>query len=199
MDTYCPRTGDPICKCKKADGKIIIDFDAFKTAMRRIFTDHAVYTSKLIEKSVPTLLPDANDTAARLLENPLHIRTVLEPILGPVVGEQLQNLFTEHLKLAAATLEPARTEKSREVKIGVEKLLEQGKQVGMLLGSIDPTKLSPELAIREFNTHNNYVVSLVTLRTQRGKDKEYINLYDDYFNHMMALSDSVTSVLPRKC
>ena len=195
---YCKVTGDPICKCKRTEGKVIVNFNDFKTAMRRVFTDHANYTSLLIMASVPVLQPDAGEIATRLLENPMHIRVLLEPFKGPIVGAQIEQVFTEHLKLAAAALEPARMNRKRELQSDVNALLEQGKQVGMLLSSINPLKFSPENAINEFTTHNEYVVKLVTLRSQK-KYKEYIDTYDMYFNHMMELSDLITIALVPNC
>lgn len=197
-DTYCKITGDPVCKCKRVEGKTIVNFEDFRVTMRRIFTDHAVYTSLLIIQSVPKLEPDADITAKRLLENPVHLRAVLQPFLGPAAGQQVENLFSQHLKIAASALGPARMGNQREITAKVNELLEQGKEVGKLLGSINPIKLSPATAIAEFTTHNQYVAKLATLRSQR-KYQEYIDTYDDYFNHMMALSDTVTMALPRSC
>ena len=188
----------PICKCKMAAGKVVVNFEDFKTILKRVFTDHAVYTSLLIMQSVPTLQPDASVITERLLLNPKDIRNLLEPFLGSKIGMQLEEAFTQHLKLAAGTLEPLRLGKKREVQDAVNKLVDQGVKVGTLLGSINPSKLSTAVAIKEFETHNNFVVELATLRSQ-GKYIEYINLYDIYFDHMMGLSDLITIALVPNC
>ena len=195
---YCKITGDPICKCKRKENKIVVNFDDFRLAMRRIFTDHAVYTSLLIMQSVPVLQQDADEIAARLLENPSHIRFLLEPFLGVEVGIKIEEAFTQHLKLAASALEPVRLNRTRETQAAVNKLLEQGTLVGSLLGSINPLKFPENKAIEEFNTHNNFVVKLATLRSQ-GNYKEFISTYDIYFNHMMEMSDTITVALIPNC
>ena len=192
--SQCKITGDLMCKCKQKEGKVIVDFEAFRVALRRIFTDHAVYTSKVIESSVPVLQFDSKDNIDRVLENPGHIRFLVEPFLGVAAGEKVEALFTEHLKLAAATLEPVRLGNKKATAAAVAKFMEQGVQVGMLIGSINSKKLNKEQAIQEFSTHNEFVVKLATLRSQR-KSKEYNETYDFYFNHMMELSDSIANAL----
>ena len=194
----CKITGDPVCKCKHKAGKIIVNYEDFKTSMRRVFTDHAVYTSDVIKESVPILQPDADENTNRLLENPADIRFLMEPFLGSVIGQQIQDLFTQHLKLAAATLEPARNGRANELQRAIDELLTQGIKIGQLLGSINPNKLNVNNAIIEFETHNQFVVQLVSLRS-KDMYQEYIDTYDIYFNHMMQLSDTITNALVVEC
>lgn len=190
----CKVTGLHPCKCKHRDNKLIVDFDDYRVALRRAFTDHAVYTSCLITESVPILQPDAAFVSERLLRNPTDIRNLLQPLIGSEKGEVVERVIGDHLKLAAATLEPVRNNDSQRTARAVEAFLNQGNEFGSALSSLNPSKLPLDVAVTMVRDHNNFVVNLATLRQQKNYE-DYINTYDVYFSHMMEFSDALCNAL----
>jgi len=175
--------------------KVVVNFEDFKANLRQVFTDHGVFTSQLIISSVPIVQPDSDSFKNKLLQNPTDIRVAIEPFVGVETALAVQNLFTEHLVLAATALEPVRNGDSVAIAAAVNNLLEQGDKVGAALGSVNPAKLSPQDAIDNMRTHNTFVAKLATLR-QEGQYDEYVRVYTEYFNHLMGLSDAVAGAMP---
>jgi hypothetical protein len=161
-------------------------------AMRKVFTDHAVGTSNLIMDSLPTLNPEAAKAdTKRILENPADIASLIGEFFDKKLSNTIETVFTDHLKLAAATLKPARLGDKRAVNVSAKEFYGQGVQVGKALGMINVQFFPPETAISEMAVHNNFVVSLVKLRASE-RYEEYIDTYELYYAHLLKLADRIT-------
>lgn len=190
----CPVTGDSICTCgqkkyikTKVGRAMLLDM---KSALRKIFTDHAVYTNWLILESLPIKNNSdkfLNSVVTRLLQNPSDIANLIQPIVGTTVASKVEKLFTEHLKLAAATLEPARNEMLKDLDTAIKLFYANGEEIGTLLGQINSYKLSGEDGRKLMQGHNEYVVKLVSKR--KDLDDTYTVTYDEYYKHMLMFSD----------
>ena len=194
----CPVTGGKRCHCntlqihQKAT-ELPVDL---RSAVRVIFTEHAVYTSYLILESLPTLDPDAAVVKAlteRLLRNPHDMADLLAPKVGVTNATNVQQVFTKHLELAAATLEPARLGDTDKLTGAVTAFVTQGNDVARVLYSLNPSKLPLADMEKEMTTHNNLVVQLVTFRSKRNAD--YWSLYDFYYSHLLFLADTIYQAL----
>lgn len=194
MKKRCPRTGDAHCKCVSNDGLIIVNESDFRVALRKVWTDHAEYTSSVIVSNLPVLQNDANDWINRVLATSEQMKELLIPYLGTLYAKELAAALTEHLKLAAAALVAVRNGDTRAINNAVGHFYKQGELVGALLGSIKSEVLSVEKATSEFEKHNRFVVQLATLRKQNNT-KEYIKVKDMYLSHMMDLSDMMTAAI----
>jgi len=161
-----------------------------KSALRKVFTDHVVYTSWLIVESLPVLQPNAEYVTLRLLENPKDIADLISPIVGPKMALPVQEQFTEHLKLAATALTPVRDGDSVGTEGAVKDFYDQGDVLSMAISDLNPEKLPLETVTKLIHEHNQHVVNLATLR-QRQNYGQYIRDYDDYYKHMMGISDTL--------
>ena len=193
---FCPVTGENQCHCadKAATplgAAIRMDLGG---VLRKLFTDHAVYTNWLILASLPILQRDAPDVVERLLKNPDDIAALIAQIKGPQAATAAQQVISDHLLLANAALKPVREENAAETQMAVNAFYVQGDTFGDVLSSLNPKKLTKEQARAMVRKHNEYVVQLATLRTQ-GKFKEYIMIYDEYYKHMLMFSDQVYNTL----
>src|SRR5437016_4835251 len=104
MTTYCPVTGEVTCRCATKTTKVNGLLVDVRSALRKLFTDHAVYTERYIEKFFCNN-PTAKDTANRLLENQKDIGDFVAPIVGKQNGDMLTKLLTEHIMCAVAVLD----------------------------------------------------------------------------------------------
>lgn len=196
----CPRTGSPICRCREGEklartskgAAMLLDL---KCALRRVFTEHTVYTSSLIVASLPELNSRyAKAVTTRILMNPADIAALLRPIIEPALAGDIEAAFTEHLKLAAATFKPIREHDGEATEVAVDALVEQGNLVALYLSAINPHVIPIEEAEEEFRQHNLYVAELATLREQE-KYEQYVEVYDTYRAHMDGLSDLIYAAL----
>jgi hypothetical protein len=79
----------------------------FQDEMRKLWEDHIVWTRQFIV-SVAHDLPDADPTAQRLLANQVDIGDVFRRFYGNAVGNELTDLLTDHILIAAQILAAAK-------------------------------------------------------------------------------------------
>src|SRR5574341_1981884 len=72
---------------------------AFHDAMRQLWEDHITWT-RLYIVSAAGNLPDAEQTAQRLLKNQADIGDAVRPFYGDAAGERLTALLREHILTA---------------------------------------------------------------------------------------------------
>jgi hypothetical protein len=197
MEKLCPITGDQHCKCKTnlaitpLGRALLVDT---KAAVRKVFTDHLVFTNWVIIESVPELTDSQPIIVNRLLENPKDIAVLLRSIIGNELARKVEELFTVHLKLAAAALTPLREGNSKALNKAVTEFLEQGKELAAGLHALNPEKLSLAYADKLVSEHNQFVVDIATTR-QKGEAKKHVNLYDEYFHHGLGFADAIYETL----
>ena len=167
---------------------------ALKAALRKVFTDHANYTSELISANFPVLNgPFADAVGARLSRNPADIAVVFEDFSGPSgrsgLAPRVREAFAKHLEMAAAVL-PLLRSGSPVLDKAVAALYSNGNQVADVLGGISPGVLSPATAREAVRRHNEFVVKLAQLR-KGERYREYVRTYDDYYDHILQIADSL--------
>ncbi len=195
--SICPITGETPCKCPHKLSQTPIGnalLADLKSSLRKVFSDHAWYTSWLIVESVPVLQPDNQIVAKRLLKNSDDIANLLSYIIGQHRAQEIGLLFRNHLLLAVAALEPVRNGQTQLVNEAVQKFYAQGDLVGTGLHNLNQHKLSEPYAIRMMRQHNEYVVQLATLRQKRDYEN-YVKTFDEYYKHMLQFSDMVYETL----
>jgi len=187
----CPITGSD-CHCNKKlaatreGSSLLIDL---KGSLRFLFTDHTNLTSRLIEKQLPVLRYGADSVAKRLLRNPSDIRKLIEPIVGAGLGKDIEQLFSDHLKLAAAVL-PLLRNGSANLKQSIDKFYAQGDDVAEGLTKINEIKLPYSETKKMMHLHNERVVKLATLAFAEKED-EFTKTYDAYYAHILKLADAI--------
>ena len=73
---------------------------ALHDTMRRLWTDHVVWTRQFIVSELADL-PDLEAATARLLANQVDIGDAIEPFFGAAAGDALTALLEEHILIAA--------------------------------------------------------------------------------------------------
>jgi hypothetical protein len=192
--SVCKITGQSPCKCSKNKNKVVIDSNDYRLALRKLFTDHAVYTGFAIIESLPVAQPNVPFVLARLLQNAPDIANLLEPIIGGVKANVVNQVITEHLKLAAATLEPVRNGETLLAEQAVNNFLAQGNVFADAVYSLNPAKLNQTEVRNMVRQHNDFVVQLVALRKDE-KYAEFIKVADEYYKHMLMFSDALWEAL----
>jgi hypothetical protein len=196
---YCPTTGEYGCSClvnpdqyqSELGNALKVDL---KASLRKVFSEHSDYTHFLIVESLPVLQASVSAVTTRLLRNPIDIANRIEPLVGPDKAELVAQLFTDHLKLAAAALKPVREGHKKATQEAVEKLYQQGDVLAEGLYLLNPKKLDLETVTRMIHEHNEFVVELATLR-QTKQYEEYIMTYDEYTKHMLMIADALYQAL----
>lgn len=183
MDDFCPVIGEPTCHCSGDMNPVLIP--RHRDTLRKLFTDHAVYTKMFIVAFLDTR-PEANVLQTRLLANQPEIGTYFGVFLGQDNGVAIGDLFTEHIKLAAGVLKALKT--GGDVKKAIELVFVNVDKVSTALSELSNGYLSYEKIYGEFGKHNEFVVEIAKLHFN-GQFQEEIEAYDEYYSHMLYFSD----------
>jgi len=186
--SYCPVTNEYNCKClPKPEGISPLKVD-LRSALRKLFTDHAVYTA-LVMKSIVDSGKDISVLLNRLLLNQKDIGDQLKPIIGNENGDKITEVLTSHIKLAGEVIKAAKNlNPNLNDKINI--LFNNSDIVAETLTSLNPEALPFDLTQNMFHTHNQFVIDMTVGRLAGDYLKEQ-HLYDAYYNELLLLADEI--------
>ena len=204
MKKYCPVTGETRCRCageKKMIGPEKVDL---KAALRKLFTDHAIFTANTIHAVVDGT-KDVDEVVKRILQNQVDIGNQLKPIIGEEKGKRATMLHLQHIELASEVIKAAKkalgesqSQNKKGDKVALadfqKKLFANSVKVAEFLTSLNPEKLPYSATKMMFDMHNQFVIDMTVARLQQEFAKE-IRLFDAYYNELLEMSDSIFNAL----
>jgi hypothetical protein len=110
---------------------------AFQDQMRKLWEDHILWTRQFIV-SVAHSLPDAGPTAQRLFANQADIGNAFRRFYGNAVADQLTQLLTEHIQIAAQILTAAKAGDQAGVATASAAWTANADQIAALWARINP-------------------------------------------------------------
>lgn len=183
----CKITGEKNCKCLYETNFNVKTH--LKEVLRKLFTDHAVYTSFVL-KSIVDGTKDTNVFLERLLLNQKDIGNELKAYINNDNGNKLTKLLTTHIKLAGEVITGAVKNSNKKI----DALFLNGDEIAAFLTSLNPRKLPYKTTQLMFHMHNQYVIDMTVARINQDFHEEQI-LYDSYYNEMLAMSDAIYEAL----
>jgi hypothetical protein len=175
--------GNEKCKC------------TLKERLRKVFTDHVIYTKSYIESYFSEDGPETKFILKRLLRNQLDIGKELQPKIGKDKAQHLTKLLREHIVLAGNVI--ASVKNHNDLQKPVEAVFENSRKVAEFLTSLNPERLPFKVTHKMFDTHNKQVLILTELH-EKGKFEKEVKLFDHYLQHMLQLSDAIAYALDSK-
>jgi wobble nucleotide-excising tRNase len=193
MQSYCAVTHEVNCKCigdRPGISGLKVDL---KAALRKLFTDHAVFTANVM-KSIVDGGKDTKQQLDRLLLNQKDIGDQLEPSIGCEKADKITELLTEHIK-AAGDVITAAVKKDKMLNVKIDILFTNSNSVAEALTSLNPELLPLNFTCQMFHDHNQSVIDMTIARI-KGEFTEEIQIYDSYYNDILVLSDAIFDALP---
>jgi hypothetical protein len=194
----CKITGENNCKCLY-ETKTHIETH-LKEVLRKLFTDHAVYTSFVLKSIVDGTKDDCHRQASsttvfldRLLLNQKDIGDQLKSHIGVANGNKLTKLLTTHIKLAGAVMTSA-VKNDKNLQKNIDSLFLNSDQVAAFLTSLNSKKLPYKTTQSMFHMHNQYVIDMTVARIHEDFHEEQL-LYDSYYNELLSMSDAIYEAL----
>jgi hypothetical protein len=191
--SYCPVTGLTKCRCSNDKKLIPAEKVDLKAALRKLFSDHGIFTSFVIH-SIVDGTEDVNDMVKRILQNQVDIGNQLKPIIGEEKAKRLTYLLLQHIELASDVMKAAKSESKNVLVINKMKLFDNSRKVAEFLTSLNPEKLPLQATKEMFDMHNQFVIDMTVARLSKEFAKE-IRLFDAYFNELLEMSDSIYNAL----
>jgi hypothetical protein len=157
--------------------------------MRKLWTDHTVYTHDYIVSALATM-PDLPAVTQRLLRNQDDIGDAIKPIYGDAAGKKLSALLRDHILIAADIVKAAKVNDTKTVDALQKKWRQNGNDLAAFLASANPTWKQPTLTDM-LRRHLDFVTQQVVARI-KGDWAGDIKAYDAGYTHMLMFADMLS-------
>jgi hypothetical protein len=163
--------------------------------LRQLWQEHVMWTRSFIISTAANL-GDLPYVTERLLRNPGDFTAVLEQFYGPENAQRFQQLFTDHLTLAAQLVNDSKAGNTAAADSARQKWYANADEIAAFLASLNPywnqqewqTMLYDHLAITEQEAG---------LRLS-GRYAEDVALYDEIEAQALEMVDYMTQGLSRQ-
>lgn len=160
---------------------------AFHDAMRKLWEDHITWT-RLYIVSAAANLPDADQTAQRLLANQADIGNAIKPFYGDAAGERLTALLREHILTAAKLISAAKSGDTAAVSASSRAWYANADTVAAFLSAANAQNW-PVTALRSaMRMHLDLTLEEATARLH-GDWTADIAAYDKVHRHILQMAD----------
>jgi hypothetical protein len=160
---------------------------AFHDAMRQLWEDHITWT-RLYIVSAAAGLPDAEQTAGRLLKNQADIGNAVAPFYGVAAGQRLTALLRGHILTAAKLLGAAKSGDNIAVNAASAEWSANADSIATFLNSANPRHWPVETLKMAMRMHLKLTLDEATARLQANWAAE-IAAYDEVHRHILQMAD----------
>lgn len=158
-------------------------------AMRRLWTDHVVWTRDYIVAAVAGA-GDADEAAKRLLRNQQEIGSALVPYYGADGGRKLAGLLTDHIKIAVDVVDAAKKGDEAKLKDADKRWHDNAAELGAFLAAWNPNWRRDEMTSM-LDEHLKLTTNEATYRLHARWSDDVAN-YDEIFRQAMGMADGLT-------
>jgi len=163
---------------------------ALNEAMRKLWTDHVVYTRLYIISAVNGT-SDAQATAARLLKNQEDIGNAIVPYYGAAAGQKLTDLLKQHILIAVDLVSAAKAGDSAKQADADRRWHQNAADLATFLSGANPNW--PRQAVLDMlNQHLALTTREAVDRLQKNYTDDISN-FDAIFNQSMMMADTLSS------
>ena len=172
---------------------------ALKQDMRKLWTDHVVWTRDYIIAAVGDQ-PSATAAANRLMKNQEDIGNAVATFYGAAAGQQLTTLLKEHITIAVDLIKAAKAGDKAGQQQADSRWQQNAVQIAEFLSKANPNwpkDALTDMMKKHLSTTTNEVVARLT------KDWEAdVRAFDEVYAHILhmadALSEGIVKQFPNK-
>ena len=172
---------------------------ALKQDMRKLWTDHVVWTRDYIVAATQNQ-PDAPAALNRLMKNQDDIGNAVAKFYGAATGRQLTTLLKDHIAIAGDIVKAAMGGDKTGQKAADDKWHQNAIQISDFLSKANPNW--PRATLLEMmNTHLSTTAAELGARLSKdweGDVKAFDAVYDHILHMADALSDGIIKQFPEK-
>lgn len=161
---------------------------ALKQDMRKLWTDHVVWTRYYIIAAVGDQ-PDAQAASDRLMKNQEDIGTAIATYYGAPAGQQLTGLLKEHITIAVELIKAAKTGEKDHQKMADSKWQQNATQIADFLSKANPNwprATLLDLMKGHLSTTTDEVVARINKRWA-----DDVKAFDAVYDHILKMSDAL--------
>ena len=162
---------------------------SLKTGMRRLWSDHAIWTRQYIVAAVAGT-PDAEAAAARLLRNQEDIGNAIVPYYGEEAGAALTKYLKEHILIAVELVGAAKSGNTARFGIYDRKWTRNARTIATFLSQANPY-WSKQDVMDLLELHLQLTKGEAVARLE-GNWEADVAAFDEIFAEMLTLADALS-------
>ncbi|HJT18752.1 MAG TPA: glycosyltransferase [Thermoanaerobaculia bacterium] len=168
---------------------------SFDEAMRKLWTDHVVYTRLYIISAVNGT-DDATPTLNRLMKNQEDIGNAVVPYYGSAAGAKLTSLLKQHIAIAGDLVAAAKAGDTAKQNDADRRWHQNAADLATFLSGANPNW--PRQAVLDMlNQHLALTTKEAVDRLQKNYSDDIPN-YDAIFNQSMMMADTLSSGIEKQ-
>jgi hypothetical protein len=161
---------------------------ALKHDMRKLWTDHVVWTRDYIVAAVGDQ-PDAQAAAARLMKNQEDIGAAVAKFYGAPAGHQLSTLLKEHISIAVDLIKAAKAGDKAAQQKADTRWQDNAVQIADFLSKANPNWPRATL-VDMMKMHLSTTTNEVVARLNKNWDAD-VRAFDAVYDHILKMSDAL--------
>jgi len=173
---------------KKASAKDSSAAAALRQDMRKLWTDHVVWTRDYIIAAVGDQ-PDAQAAATRLMKNQDDIGDAVAKYYGDSAGRQLTTLLKQHISIAVDLIKAAKAGDKAGQQQADAKWQKNGEEIADFLSKANPNWPRATLADM-MKKHLSTTTDEVVARLSKKWDDD-VRAFDAVYDHILHMSDAL--------
>lgn len=161
---------------------------ALKQDMRKLWTDHVVWTRDYIIAAVGDQ-PDAQAAANRLMKNQEDIGKAVSKFYGDAAGQQLTTLLKEHISIAVDLIKAAKAGDKGRQQQADGGWQQNATQIADFLSKANPHWPRATL-VDLMKMHLSTTTKEVVARLNKNWDDD-VRAFDEVYDHILKMSDAL--------
>jgi hypothetical protein len=159
---------------------------ALKQAMRKLWSDHVIWTREYVVAAVNGS-SDAQAAAARLLKNQEDIGAAIVPFYGQEAGDKLTALLKQHIIIAVDVVNAAKANDQARLQEASAKWKQNGADIANFLSKAN-SNWPGQAMVDAMNMHLETTTREVVDRLQKNYDDD-VKAFDAIYDHILKMSD----------
>lgn len=160
-----------------------------QSALRKLWIDHTIWTKSYIVSAISNQ-GDQEKVLERLLQNQADIGNAIKPYYGEDAGNTLTQLLKEHILIAGAVVEAAKSGNQADFKKSNTEWYKNADDIALFLSKANPNWSNEELKELLY-THLQLLTDQVSARLKKDTDAEIL-AFDKGEDHIIKLADVLT-------
>jgi hypothetical protein len=161
--------------------------ESLKTALRRLWADHVIWTRQYIVAAVGNT-PDAAAAAGRLLKNQEDIGGAIVPFYGESAGAALTEVLKQHIRIAIDLIDAAKAGDQAKFATEDAKWTRNAEEIADLLSGANPTNWPKKDVVDLLGIHLSLTKEEAVARLEQKWEAD-VEAFDQIFTEILTLSD----------
>ncbi len=159
-------------------------------AMRKLWSDHVIWTREYVVAAIDGPAPAAEAAAARLMKNQEDIGNAVASYYGAEAGSKLTSLLKEHIQIAVELVAAAKAGEQEKVKAADAKWHQNADAIAAFLSQANPNWPRQALAdAMRMHLETTTAEVLARLHHEYAKD---VASFDAVYEHILHMADVLT-------